>query len=207
MGAERQIVRMDAAVASLTDLDPRRAAILGAAFETFCRYGFRRTAMEDIARAAGLSRAALYLHFANKQDIYRSLIQHYFTVTEARAAAALSPGMEPQAALAAFFAAKAGPEIAAMFASAHGQELLDANAATAADIVTEGEARIAAILAAWLRAEADAGRLSLPDTAEATAATLVAALAGLKTPGAGIEGYRAAAARLAALAGRGLRAS
>jgi AcrR family transcriptional regulator len=189
----------------LPELDPRRAAILGAAFDTFCRYGFRRTAMEDIARAAGLSRAALYLHFANKPDIYRSLIQHYFMVTASRAAAALQPGMAPEPALAAFFAAKAGPELEAMFASPHGQELLDANTATAADIVRAGESRIAAVLAAWLHTEAAAGRLTLPDTAAATASTLVAALSGLKTPSAGIAGYRAAAARLAVLAGRGLR--
>ena len=190
----------------LADLDPRRAAILGAAFATFCRYGFRRTAMEDIARAADLSRAALYLHFANKQDIYRSLIRHYFTVTEARARAALRPGMDPEAALLAFFTAKAGPELEAMFASPHGEELLDANVATSADIVHEGEGRIADILAGWLRTEQAAGRIKLPDSAETVAATLVAALAGLKSPAAGIAAYRAGAARLAALIGRGLRA-
>ncbi len=189
------------------NLDPRRATILGAAFDTFCRYGFRRSSMDDIARAAGLSRAALYLHFANKQDIYRSLIQQYFIVTETRAAAALRPGMPADAALAAFFAAKAGPELETMLASPHGQELLDANAATAADIVHSGEARIAAILADWLRAETVAGRIVLPDTAEDTANTLVAALAGLKSPGTGINGFRNGANRLARLAGRGLAAA
>ena len=188
----------------VSDLDPRRAAILEAAFDTFCRYGFRRSAMEDIARAAGLSRAALYLHFANKSDIYRSLITQYFKVTELRAAAALQPGMAPDAALAAFFSAKAGPELEAMFASPHGQELIDTNADTSADIVMEGERRIAAVLARWLAAERDAGRLRFPDTAEDTARMIVAAQSGIKSPRAGLEAYRADAARLARLLGRGM---
>lgn len=188
----------------VADLDPRRAAILEAAFDTFCRYGFRRSAMEDIARAAGLSRAALYLHFANKSDIYRSLIAHYFAVTELRAEAALQPGMAPTAALAAFFGAKAGPELEAMYASPHGQELIDTNAATSADIVMEGEKRIAGILARWLAAERDAGRLRLADPAEDTARMIVAAQSGIKSPHAGLDAYRADAARLARLLGRGM---
>lgn len=49
-----------------------------AAFETFRAYGFRRTSMEDIAKAAGMSRAALYLHFRNKEDIQRSMTVAYY---------------------------------------------------------------------------------------------------------------------------------
>jgi len=184
--------------------DARRLAILEAGFDCFCRYGYRRTAMEDIARAAGLSRAALYLHFANKTDIYRSLIRHYFAVTETRVRDALHPGMEPVAALSAVFAAKAGPELAAMYGSPHGEELLDLNAATSADIVQQGEDRIATVLAEWLAGEAVQGRVALPDEAGAVARTVIAALKGLKDPGAGIEGYRRGAARLAAILGRGL---
>lgn len=188
----------------LSEHDPRRIAILGAAFETFCRYGFKRSTMDDIARAAGLSRAALYLHFANKQDIYRSLIGYYFTVTEVRAREALVPGLAPEKALAAFFAAKAGPELEAMFASAHGEELIDANANTSADIVQAGEKQIAHVLADWLEEEARAGHVALPGAARDVAETIVAALAGLKSPRAGIEAFRTDATRLAALLGRGL---
>lgn len=191
--------------ATESDLDPRRAAILGAAFDCFRQYGFRRTAMEDIARAAGLSRAALYLHFANKQDIYRSLIRQYYAATDARIRAALMPAMAPEAALGAVFAAKAGPELEAMYNSPHGEELIDVNTHAGADIVQQGEARIAGILANWLQAEADAGRIALPDEPEALAQTMIAALAGIKNPDAGIDAFRAASARLATLLGRGLR--
>lgn len=188
------------------DLDPRRAAILDAAFATFCHYGFRRTSMEDIARVAGLSRPALYQHYQNKQDIYRSLIQHYFDVTETRVRNALHPAMDPEAAFAAVFAAKAGPELEAMFASAHGEELLDANVATSADLVEAGESRIAGHLSQWLHAEAAAGRITLTDDPRLLAQTLIAAQTGLKAPRLGIDAYRAGAARLARVIGRGLRA-
>jgi AcrR family transcriptional regulator len=187
--------------------EPRREAILNAAFEVFRQYGFRRTAMEDIARAAGLSRASLYLHYRNKQDIFRSLVQAYFDATEARVRDALAPGLWPEDALAAVFAAKIGPELEAMFASPHGSDLLDANFSTAADIVSAGEARIAALLGDWLAQENAAGRLSLvafDGDARALAETMIGALMGLKDPAAGVEAYRAGAQRLAQLFGRGL---
>ena len=50
-----------------------RERILGAAFTLFGRYGFKRASMEDIASEASLSRAALYLQFRNKEDIFRDL--------------------------------------------------------------------------------------------------------------------------------------
>ncbi|MCB1405239.1 MAG: TetR/AcrR family transcriptional regulator [Rhodobacteraceae bacterium] len=190
------------------EVDPRRAAIIGAAFDVFCRYGFRRTAMEDIARAAGMSRAALYLHYRNKQDIFRSLAQHYYDVTDARLRQALRPGLSPQDALDAVVDAKAGPELEAMFASPHGEELLDANFSTSADIVRAGEARIAAILADWLASETRADRITLAAVggdADALATTIIGAISGLKTPSAGYAAFRADCGRLMALIGRGLR--
>jgi AcrR family transcriptional regulator len=39
----------------------------------FLAYGFSRTTMDDIARAADMSRPALYLLFKNKTDIFRAI--------------------------------------------------------------------------------------------------------------------------------------
>lgn len=52
--------------------DPKRAAILEQAFAAFTTYGYKRTTMDDISRAAGLSRPALYLFYRNKGDIFRA---------------------------------------------------------------------------------------------------------------------------------------
>lgn len=59
--------------------DDRRRTILEAAFRTFVTYGFKRTTMADIAKAAKLSRPALYLVFSNKTEIYRA---KYFDLLE-----------------------------------------------------------------------------------------------------------------------------
>ena len=50
----------------------KRGTILAAAFEVFMSYGFRKTSMDDIARAAGMSRPALYQVFRNKTEIFRA---------------------------------------------------------------------------------------------------------------------------------------
>ena len=51
----------------------KRDDIVTAAVDVFSRYGFRQTSMELLARAAGVSRPALYLHFANKQDVFAAV--------------------------------------------------------------------------------------------------------------------------------------
>lgn len=56
------------------DQDTKQAKILTAAMDVFARYGFRRTSMDDIAQAAGVSRPALYQDFSNKRDIFRAIV-------------------------------------------------------------------------------------------------------------------------------------
>ncbi|MEU5884124.1 TetR family transcriptional regulator [Spirillospora sp. NPDC047279] len=50
---------------------PRR--ILDAAGALFAEHGFRATSMQAIAREVGITKAALYYHFASKDEILRSL--------------------------------------------------------------------------------------------------------------------------------------
>ena len=52
----------------------RRAAILDAAMRVFLRYGFKKTSMDDLARAAGLSRQGLYLHFPTKEALFKAAV-------------------------------------------------------------------------------------------------------------------------------------
>ena len=48
--------------------------ILDAAREVFLRYGYSRTTMADVAKAAGMSRPALYLLFPGKEHVYSAVI-------------------------------------------------------------------------------------------------------------------------------------
>lgn len=56
--------------------DTRRARLLDAALGVFSRYGFRKTSMEEVARAAQVSRQALYLHFSTKEDLFRATVEN-----------------------------------------------------------------------------------------------------------------------------------
>ncbi len=53
----------------------RRERILDAAFSTFSRRGYRDTAVDEIAAAAGTSKGGVYFHFATKEAIYRELMR------------------------------------------------------------------------------------------------------------------------------------
>jgi AcrR family transcriptional regulator len=52
----------------------RRAAILESALRVFLRYGFKKTSMDDLARAAGLSRQGLYLHHRTKEELFKAVV-------------------------------------------------------------------------------------------------------------------------------------
>lgn len=52
----------------------RRTAILETAGALFAAKGYGATEMEDIRRAAGLSRGGLYHHFSNKNDLLGGII-------------------------------------------------------------------------------------------------------------------------------------
>lgn len=192
-----------------TQFDEKRDAILGAAFGRFAAYGFRRTSMADIAQAAGMSRPALYLHFRNKDDVYRSLVQSYFDRACAQMEHALAEDGPVEEVLLAAFRSKDTESMEAILTSPHGPELLDAKSTNSAEVVAEGEARFRALLAEWLKRGVAQGRISadvVGTAPEALAAAMLAALHGLKTPPVSIESYRSGQEQLARLFARALTA-
>ncbi len=56
--------------------DTRRAGLLEASLAVFARFGYRKTSMDEVARAAQISRQGLYLHFANKEELLRATVRH-----------------------------------------------------------------------------------------------------------------------------------
>ena len=53
----------------------KRNQVVSAALGVFGRYGYRHTSMDLIAQAARMSRPAVYQHFKNKEEIFRSVGQ------------------------------------------------------------------------------------------------------------------------------------
>ncbi|MCA9931778.1 MAG: TetR/AcrR family transcriptional regulator [Anaerolineales bacterium] len=57
-----------------TDGDDREQKILDAATKLFLHYGFDKTTVSDIAREAGISKGAIYLHFSSKEALLEALL-------------------------------------------------------------------------------------------------------------------------------------
>ncbi|MEG0880867.1 MAG: TetR family transcriptional regulator [Janthinobacterium sp.] len=167
--------------------------ILDAALPVFCRYGYRKTSMLDIAQAAGMSRAALYLHFKNKEDVFRAGSARAHATVMAQVAAALAESGPVFTRIETALLAFQQGLMAEIAASAHGQELFDANMTLAADVTLTARATLAASLAGALEQAEAAGDIALrrvDATAAQVAALLVAAMDGIKHAHGGGEALR-----------------
>lgn len=64
--------------------------IMNAALELFVSQPFAEVSVSSIAEAAGVTKGAIYGHFANKNDILLQLIRDHFTAAEREYFAALN---------------------------------------------------------------------------------------------------------------------
>lgn len=142
----------------------KRDVIFDAAADVFTRYGFRRTSMNDIAQAAGISRPALYLMFENKEDLFRQLAtQRQNLAIDAASEALASSGSFAERFLSAILIyEKVYYEPVAQ--SPHGAEFLDVNMSVAADDMKKGHDRLIRLLADSVEAAVDNGDASLEQT-------------------------------------------
>ncbi|HEX6245701.1 MAG TPA: TetR/AcrR family transcriptional regulator [Polyangiales bacterium] len=75
--------------------DAAKTKLLDAALSVFLRYGFRKTSMDEVARAAHISRQGLYLHFSTKEELFRATVQHLLQSAFEAAAHSLEDGTRP----------------------------------------------------------------------------------------------------------------
>jgi AcrR family transcriptional regulator len=186
--------------------DPKQQAILGAAWMAFSRYGFRKTSMDDIAKGAGMSRPAVYLHFKNKEAIFRALVAKYYSTARADIRAALATEEPVAGRLLSAFQAQGGEAMEAMLSSPHGLEVFEAGMSVASEAIEEGEASLRCIYAQWLQAEAAAGRVALAGDPAEIARTFCAAMKGIKHTAADYAAYQAGVRQLAQLFSAGIMA-
>lgn len=66
----------------------RQQEILEAALDIFVKKGYNDTRMDDLVKATGLSKGAIYWHFTSKHDLFMALIEHWMD----QFAPLLSPG-------------------------------------------------------------------------------------------------------------------
>jgi AcrR family transcriptional regulator len=80
--------------------DARPGEILQAALSVFAERGFAAAKLTEVARRAGVSKAALYLYFETKEDLFRAVARTLVAPNLAAMAAALEASEAPFAELA-----------------------------------------------------------------------------------------------------------
>jgi AcrR family transcriptional regulator len=107
----------------------RREQLLAAAARTFLRYGYRKTSMDDVAAAAGISRQALYLRFDSKEELFRAAVEHVLDSSLADARSALAEAGPLLDRLLAAFSALHAAHFSEPGSAAHMTELIEASVA------------------------------------------------------------------------------
>ncbi len=117
---------------SMAESSKKRAAILAAAQVCFSRNGVRRTAIEDVAREAGIAKGTIYLYFASKEELFAALASElcHEALREVRAALAGSGTLSRR--LAGALDAKIGRFHRLLANSPHAAELLGSKVTMAA---------------------------------------------------------------------------
>ena len=166
------------------EFDPKRARVLDGAMRVFLNYGFSRTTMDDIARAAEMSRPALYLLFRNKSDIFRAIAASMLDQTVQTTRVELeADGPFAERMMAAID--KAFIDMMSLVnGSAHGAELLDMKNSLACDIAASWRDTMRRYIAGAIEREAKRGGVDLPSqglSADGLADLLLDGLEGLKS--------------------------
>ena len=102
--------------------------VFAAALAVFGRQGFQRTSMAEVAKAAGMSRAALYLRFADKAALFQDLAAWMVSESLRLAEAAWRDDASFAANLEATILAKDLPLYRLLHASPHGAAMLAVDA-------------------------------------------------------------------------------
>lgn len=165
----------------------------------FLSYGYQRVTMDDIAKAADMSRPALYLLFKNKADIYRAIGERMFEMSSD----AISKVLDGPGSLAERLNTAIDQVMIEMMCqiseSPHGAELLDLKNSLAVDMVEGWHARIASTFRRAIEAEAAKLSVDLPArglSAEGLAELLLDGLEGMKHRVADAAAQRAGARQL-----------
>lgn len=117
--------------------DPRKIDALQTAFSLFLRFGYRKTSMDDVARAVGLSRQGLYLWFPSKQALFVATLDLVITRIREGVEAALGGEGDLPTRVAAAFVVVAGGFIDAGVSMAAMDELLETSKRLVGDRVQQ----------------------------------------------------------------------
>lgn len=144
--------------------NPKREAILTASSRLFRQYGYRRTAMEDIAKETGMSRPSVYSYFKNKDEVFRSLSEriHENALYETSQMLEADPETTTlEERLEGALAAKLGGVHTFGDESPHGNEICDEANRLCGDIVSAASTRFQSMLTTALKKANREGDIAL----------------------------------------------
>ena len=158
--------------------DDTRGAILDAARALFETNGYHGVALETVARRAGVSRQAIYLHFDSKAALLTALHQRVFELDVEPELRKVWACPDAGAGLDAFVTATAvvAPKILGLFVALESAARVEDVAGATFEPPREGRRAECLRMARWL---ADEGRLA-PGVSPAQAGDLLFALASLQ---------------------------
>ena len=125
-------------------------AIILAGLQLFTQYGYRKTSVDDIARAAQVAKRTVYLHFENKAAVFLAILEYLGDQVRQRCAAAEGAGGTAVDRLAGLLDAYFGMGFELFSESEHMPELEETFSKLArariGDMNTEYEGRLAMFL-------------------------------------------------------------
>ncbi len=164
----------------MTERDPRRDAILSAAVTVFARFGYRRASMDEVARAAQLSRQGLYFHFANKEVLFAETVGYLLETSLEGARAALASEGSLEERIISAYDAMYGPHLGGgmLGSSPHLGELFEAARQALGDRVKAHERAFASVIGQALR---EGGAIEVAEASGVTSKELMLALDAVAT--------------------------
>lgn len=79
----------------VTEIFDRKKQILNEARTLFARLGFKKCTTEDIARACGLTKAAIYHYYENKESIFTEVIRNETSILLSEISKAIHASLTP----------------------------------------------------------------------------------------------------------------
>lgn len=74
------------------EIDKTKDKILHVAASIFSKFGFQKTTVDEIARAAHKAKGSVYYHFKNKEDLFQGVIDREFQILRGELVNAIDSG-------------------------------------------------------------------------------------------------------------------
>ncbi len=186
----------------------KREIIISSALDLFRHYGYRRTSMEDIARAAAVAKGTLYLYFKSKDELFEAICKSLAEQVGESLEEADALDLPLEEKLNALMEAKFGFVYSWVLSSPHAAELIDSSSrlpsAPFEEVTALFHDAVLRLVRQGVRSgELDPKRLGLTEK-DASEALIAAACGAEKAPDE--ETFRKQLAAIIKLTLRGLRA-